>query len=1339
MSWEPDSEEIKLRKQNDEIERIRQRQYISSGINNRPTSNNIGTVSGSGGFNWGTVGDTQQTVSNDWTSTTYGSLEAGFASFVKVLEAIGSFGTDPTSGCATIHILNGGGTSNAGIVGQKITLKPELGKTICLIDRPTTSDSTGGNLILGSDITLTDKQVITLRFQNDVTFSDGVGGWVIDSSSAGASSSSGSDAIKNPCRFASTGNNAFHPVWNMIIDGVVEAQEGNRILVKNQTTGQDNGIYVVGVVSGVSPLATATLTRATDFTGGSIQKGSTLVAVQEGTTNADTLWQLSTNETITVGTTSLSFTQFSGGGADNLGNHTATQALRMQDYAIFLDVATLQSILSLAGAINYVNDIVGGSHDFYINDLVIPKFGITETSIESNVTLDMNGKNIISTVNPATDEFRIVFDAHDDSDTYISNSTTADRINIASNGVNIVAFRPTDVLMGIKLDMNTFDIQTVGNIDFGTGSPTSGRIRIPNTASIKWESLPTGDEGELMFDVDGKFFWRAPATGEFGFWHGGFNTLNITSTGIDLLFNNISNARLGTDLDARNFNLTSTSTPTIGEQFRIVFDGHDDSDTYLSNSTTADRISVVSNGTAILEISPTELLVESTYRINMNTANITTIGSIDFGAGSPTSGRIRIPNTASIIWESVAPTGNYGEMMFDVDEKFFWAVPSGGAFGFWEGGLLVAEITASGINMQLNTVDNVRNIEVNSNTTTAGIRDVGFTSDPTSPLAGELYYNTTSNVWRYYNGGAWNNFGGSTSFIGFTGDADLDMNNFNIKSIVAPTAGDQFRIVFDAHDDSDTYIANSTTADRINIVNNGVNTMAFRSTDVLMGIKIDMNTFDIETVGNLSFGTGSSTSGRIRLPNTASIKWASSPAGTDGEISYDVDENFFFATSATGDFGFWNDGFNTLNITSDGIDMLLNRITNVRSIVVDSIAGEAGFRDLGHTADPTSPLAGEMYYNTTTNQMKFYNNSSWVAMDGGGVTSFADNVFDIHDNTTPTKILQFQLSTFIAGTSLITSEALTVGAKIWTLPNQTGTFILNAGSQTITGIKKFEHGNFLIEENGGANTGAFVTATLSADRTYTFPDITGTVGLLEGTQTVSGAKTFTASTFSVTSANITLGDATSDNIGVVAQFTTDLIPDANLTYDLGNTSLRWLSVYSQLVLYDASHSITMDASKVRITVSGAGDKFEIHDGSSVRIEYDYSTDDFSPVDNIASLGKSGRRWVDVWAVNGTIQTSFTPFKTNIIDVDTAHCLDVCNALKPIKYKWRPEHLSGMKPDKKEKELAKQHMGFSADALKTMCPDSVAGDDGVYQGSIIGHMLGAIQELTKQVNTLKTKK
>ena len=91
------------------------------------------------------------------------------------------------------------------------------------------------------------------------------------------------------------------------------------------------------------------------------------------------------------------------GGGDNLGDHIATQALEMQNNAIFLDIAQDQSIFALSLANNHVVP-VGGAHDFFVNDTVIPKFGITETAIQSNVDLNMNTKNVINLSNLIFDD-----------------------------------------------------------------------------------------------------------------------------------------------------------------------------------------------------------------------------------------------------------------------------------------------------------------------------------------------------------------------------------------------------------------------------------------------------------------------------------------------------------------------------------------------------------------------------------------------------------------------------------------------------------------------------------------------------------------------------------------------------------------------------------------------------------------------------------------------------------------------------------------------------------------------------------------------------------------------
>lgn len=90
------------------------------------------------------------------------------------------------------------------------------------------------------------------------------------------------------------------------VDGVVLAT-GNRILIKNQASGAENGIYTVN--------ASGAPTRATDADSSAELPNNTYVFVQEGTENQDTGWVLTNDGTITLGSTALVFTQFTGAGA----------------------------------------------------------------------------------------------------------------------------------------------------------------------------------------------------------------------------------------------------------------------------------------------------------------------------------------------------------------------------------------------------------------------------------------------------------------------------------------------------------------------------------------------------------------------------------------------------------------------------------------------------------------------------------------------------------------------------------------------------------------------------------------------------------------------------------------------------------------------------------------------------------------------------------------------------------------------------------------------------------------------------------------------------------------
>lgn len=95
------------------------------------------------------------------------------------------------------------------------------------------------------------------------------------------------------------------------IDGVAVAA-GDRVLVKNQTTASQNGIYVV---------AAGSWTRATDANSSTTLTTGSFLYIDQGTSLAGTAWVLSTTGTITVGTTSVTFTQFSGSGGSVPGNY----------------------------------------------------------------------------------------------------------------------------------------------------------------------------------------------------------------------------------------------------------------------------------------------------------------------------------------------------------------------------------------------------------------------------------------------------------------------------------------------------------------------------------------------------------------------------------------------------------------------------------------------------------------------------------------------------------------------------------------------------------------------------------------------------------------------------------------------------------------------------------------------------------------------------------------------------------------------------------------------------------------------------------------------------------
>lgn len=104
-------------------------------------------------------------------------------------------------------------------------------------------------------------------------------------------------AIKAPCRVGTTANITLSGLQT--IDGVAVVAD-DRVLVKNQTTGSENGIYTA---------STGNWLRTRDFDGAYDVVTGSRVLVTAGSTQAGNEYYISTTGTITIDSTSIAFTE----------------------------------------------------------------------------------------------------------------------------------------------------------------------------------------------------------------------------------------------------------------------------------------------------------------------------------------------------------------------------------------------------------------------------------------------------------------------------------------------------------------------------------------------------------------------------------------------------------------------------------------------------------------------------------------------------------------------------------------------------------------------------------------------------------------------------------------------------------------------------------------------------------------------------------------------------------------------------------------------------------------------------------------------------------------------
>lgn len=145
----------------------------------------------------------------------------------------------------------------------------------------------------------------TLKFPD----SNGSSGYVLQTDGAGnlswvAQTGGGGGSAANliNVRLASTTN--VSSLSGVTALDSVTLNNNDVVLLKDQTIGSENGVYLFSTGSG--------LARHSSMVNASTQPPGLLVTVSEGTVNFDSLWMLTNNGNVTVGSTSLVFKTLDG-------------------------------------------------------------------------------------------------------------------------------------------------------------------------------------------------------------------------------------------------------------------------------------------------------------------------------------------------------------------------------------------------------------------------------------------------------------------------------------------------------------------------------------------------------------------------------------------------------------------------------------------------------------------------------------------------------------------------------------------------------------------------------------------------------------------------------------------------------------------------------------------------------------------------------------------------------------------------------------------------------------------------------------------------------------------
>lgn len=326
--------------------------------------------------------------------------------------------------------------------------------------------------------------------------------------------------IKLSVRAATTANITLS--GTQTVDGIA-LSANDRVLVKNQSTGADNGIYLV---------AAGAWTRAADAAASAQVTTGLFTFVEQGTVNGGIGWVLTTANPINLSSTALVFTQFSGVTAVTAGDTSIT----VSGSAVSVNIASGGTLTTSSG-------------------LKVASGGITGTELNTSVAgAGLTGGGGSALAVACTDG---------------SISVGADAISVALNGSTLTSSSGLKVSSaGIsETEIASSALSTTGGLTGGSGTKLS--VKIDTGETIK--SLVEGSTG-LKINTS-KFIKRETPTGSVNSVNAVFTTANAIVSGSEEVFlNGLLQDDAGNDYTFSAGNtITFVSAPLTGDKVKVNY------------------------------------------------------------------------------------------------------------------------------------------------------------------------------------------------------------------------------------------------------------------------------------------------------------------------------------------------------------------------------------------------------------------------------------------------------------------------------------------------------------------------------------------------------------------------------------------------------------------------------------------------------------------------------------------------------------------------------------------------------------------------------------------------